>query len=185
MKTYTIVAGVNGCGKSSLTGVLRTEIDNLGKIIDVDRITAACGGNAIEGGKKAVALIDECLEKEICFTQETTLSGRKTLHTVKRAIEKGYHIRLYYVGLDTLEESLLRIANRVKRGGHDIDTDKVTNRFGKRFEDLLAVLPYCNEATFYDNDNGFTTVAKYKNGELQLIGQKSPLWLTELKNKIN
>ena len=40
MKTYTIVAGVNGCGKSSLTGVLRTEIDNLGKIIDVDKITA-------------------------------------------------------------------------------------------------------------------------------------------------
>ena len=45
MKTYTIVAGVNGCGKSSLTGVLRTEIDNLGKIIDVDKITAELGGN--------------------------------------------------------------------------------------------------------------------------------------------
>jgi len=52
MKTYTIIAGVNGCGKSSLTGVLKTEIDNLGKVIDVDKITVACGGNAIEGGKK-------------------------------------------------------------------------------------------------------------------------------------
>ena len=59
MKTYTIVAGVNGCGKSSLTGVLRTEIDNLGRIIDVDKITAACNGNLLEGGKKAIALIDE------------------------------------------------------------------------------------------------------------------------------
>ena len=38
MKTYTIVAGVNGCGKSSLTGALRSELDNLGKIIDVDKI---------------------------------------------------------------------------------------------------------------------------------------------------
>ena len=65
MKTYTIVAGVNGCGKSSLTGVLRTEIDNLGKIIDVDKIIFACSGNAIEGGKQAVAIIDDCLEKEI------------------------------------------------------------------------------------------------------------------------
>ena len=70
MKTYTIVAGVNGCGKSSLTGVLRTEIDNLGKIIDVDKITASCGGNLLEGGKKAVALIDECLEKEIAAALE-------------------------------------------------------------------------------------------------------------------
>ena len=90
MKTYTIVAGVNGCGKSSLTGVLRTEIDNLGKIIDVDKMTAESGGNLLEGGKKAVELIDDCLEKEICFTQETTLSGRETLDTIKRAIAKDY-----------------------------------------------------------------------------------------------
>lgn len=185
MKTYTIVAGVNGCGKSSLTGVLRTEIDNLGKIIDVDKITIACGGNTIEGGKRAIAIIDDCLEKEICFTQETTLSGRKTLNTVKRAIEKDYYIRLYYVGLDTKEESLLRIENRVKKGGHNIDTGAVSKRFDKRFEDLLIVLPYCNEATFYDNDNGFVTVAKYKNGELQPIGKNSPKWLKELIEKMN
>lgn len=185
MKTYTIVAGVNGCGKSSLTGVLRTEIDNLGKIIDVDKITVSCNGNALQGGKKAVALIDDCLEKEICFTQETTLSGRKTLDTIKRAIAKDYYIRLYYVGLDTVDESLLRIANRVKKGGHNIETEAVNRRFGKRFEDLLAVLPYCNEATFYDNDNGFVTVAKYKNGELQIIGQNPPKWLLALIEKMN
>ena len=185
MKTYTIIAGVNGCGKSSLTGVLRTEINNLGKIIDVDKITVSCGGNALEGGKKAVALIDECLEKEICFTQETTLSGRKTLDTVKRAIAKDYYIRLYYVGLDTMEESLLRIENRVKKGGHNIATDAVARRFEKRFDNLLTILPYCNEATFYDNDNGFVTVAKYKNGELQPIGKQQPKWMEELIGKLN
>ena len=184
MKTYTIVAGVNGCGKSSLTGVLRTEIDNLGKIIDVDKLTVACNGDVIEGGKQALKIIDECLEKEICFTQETTLSGKKTLNTIKRAIAKDYYIRLYYVGLNTKEESLLRIENRVKKGGHNIDSEAVINRFNKRFEDLILVLPYCNEATFYDNDNGFVTVAKYKNGEIQPIGSQSPAWLTELIEKI-
>lgn len=184
MKTYTIIAGVNGCGKSNLTGVLRTEIDNLGKIIDVNKISVLCGGNAIEGAKQEIELIDDCLEKEICFTQETTLSGKKTLRTVKRAIEKDYYIRLYYVGLDTMEESLLRIENRVKKRGHDIDSDAVKKRFSKRFEDLLVILPHCNEATFYDNDNGFVTVAKYKNGEMQIIGKNSPKWLTELMEKM-
>ena len=180
MKTYTIVAGVNGCGKSSLTGVLRTEVHNLGKIIDVDKLSVACGGNAIEGGRQALAIIDECLEKGICFTQETTLSGKKTLNTIRRAMEKDYYIRLYYVGLDTVEESLLRIENRVKKGGHNIDTEAVVRRFDKRFADLLAVLPYCNEATFYDNDNGFVTVARYTNGELQPIGHRMPAWLQEM-----
>ena len=185
MKTYTIIAGVNGCGKSSLTGVLKNEVDHLGRMIDVDKITADCGGNALDGGKRAISMIDECLEKEICFTQETTLSGKKTLDTVKRAIEKDYRIRLYYVGLDTLEESLLRIENRVRKGGHNIRTEAVTRRFAKRFEDLLAVLPHCNEATFFDNDNGFIPVAKYKNGELHLISDRCPQWLRELIEKMD
>ena len=57
MKTYTVIADVNGYGKSSLTGVLKSEIDNLGKIIDVDKITVAYGGNSIEGGKKPLQLL--------------------------------------------------------------------------------------------------------------------------------
>lgn len=180
MKTYTIVAGVNGAGKSSLTGVLRTEMTNLGKIVDVDKMIVKCGGNVIEGGKKSIELIDNCLEKEICFTQETTLSGHRILNTVKKAIEKGYYIRLYYVGLNTVEESLARIENRVKKGGHNIPDTDVKRRFGKRFEDLVAILQYCDEATFYDNENGFAAVAEYKNGEILQIGNLKPEWLKEL-----
>lgn len=180
MKTYTIVAGVNGAGKSSLTGVLRTEMTNLGKIVDVDKIIAKCGGNVIEGGKKSIELIEDCLEKEVCFTQETTLSGHRVLNTVKRAIEKGYYVRLYYVGLNTVEESLVRIENRVKKGGHNIPDADVLRRFGKRFEDLMAVLQYCDEATFYDNENGFVAVAEYRNGDILQIGNIKPKWLEEL-----
>lgn len=180
MKTYTIVAGVNGAGKSSLTGVLRTEMTNLGKIVDVDKMIVKCGGNIIEGGKKSIELIDECLEKEICFTQETTLSEHRILNTVKSAIEKGYYIRLYYVGLNSVEESLVRIENRVKKGGHNIPDSDVKRRFSKRFEDLTAILEYCDEATFYDNENGFVAVAEYKNGEILQIGNLKPKWLEEL-----
>ena len=185
MKTYTIVAGVNGAGKSSLTGVLRTEMTNLGKIVDVDKMIVKCGGNVIEGGKKSIELIDECLQKEICFTQETTLSGHRILNTVKKAIEKGYYIRLYYVGLNSVEESLVRIENRVKKGGHNIPDSDVKRRFNKRFEDLVAILQYCDEATFYDNENGFVAVAEYKNGEILQIGNLEPQWLKELMEHIS
>ena len=185
MKTYTIVAGVNGAGKSSLTGVLRTEMTNLGKIVDVDKMIVKCGGNVIEGRKKSIELIDECLEKGICFTQETTLSGHRILNTVKQAIEKDYYIRLYYVGLNSVEESLVRIENRVKKGGHNIPDSDVIRRFNKRFEDLVTILQYCDEATFYDNENGFVAVAEYKNGEILQIGNLQPRWLKELMEHIS
>ena len=37
MKLYTIIGGVNGSGKSSLTGALKAERSDLGIIIDVDK----------------------------------------------------------------------------------------------------------------------------------------------------
>ena len=51
-----------------------------------------------------------------------------------------------------------------------------------RFKWCIIVVD--NKATFYDNDNGFVTVAKYKNGELQTFGHHSPKWLLELIGKM-
>ena len=181
MKIYTIVGGVNGTGKSSLTGVLKAQLNNLGVIVDVDKITAQVGGSAIQGGKIALDRIADCLNKGISFTQETTLSGRKTEATAAQAKAQGYFVRLYYVGLDTPEECLQRIENRVKHGGHDIREEDVLRRFAGRWEAVAKVLPYCDEAHFFDNFNGFVEVAEYKNGELITKGDKLPAWVVELK----
>ena len=183
MKLYTIIGGVNGCGKSSLTGALKAERSDLGLIIDVDKLAAQLH-SPVEGGKAAVRKIDECLEKGISFTQETTLSGARTERTIRRAKERGYTIRLYYIGLDTMEESLGRIRNRVAKGGHDIPKEDVERRFQSRFSDVLRVLPYCDEARFFDNDNGFVEVAEYRNGELIPRVSNPPRWLLELMGRV-
>lgn len=179
MKTYTIIGGINGVGKSSFTGLLKEQRRDLGIII-VDKLTAELGGNALAGGCGAVAKIQDCLDRGITFTQETTLSGRKTEATARQAKENGFFVRLFYIGLDSPEESLERIANRVRRGGHDIPRDDVFRRFSGRWEALAKVLPYCDEAEFYDNGNGFVKVAEYRNGEVRQIGSLGPQWLLEL-----
>lgn len=185
MKKYTIIGGVNGAGKSSLTGVLRGIRSDLGTVVDTDSITAELGGDKLKGGKKAVKIIDGCLEKGINFTQETTLSGKKTLRTIVRARERGYYIRLYYVGISAAEESCARIKNRVRKGGHDIPERDVLRRFEKRFEDLARILPYCDEVHFYDNENGFAEAGEYRNGSILLHGGYVPRWISELKNLLN
>ncbi len=178
MKTFTIIGGVNGCGKSSLTGVLKAQRSDLGVVVDVDKLTASVGGDMLRGGKLALTRIRDCLARGVCFTQETTLSG---FSTAKKASLAGYYIRLYYVGLDTLEESLDRIQNRVAHGGHDIPPEVVSRRFERRWRCVADVLPYCDEAVFYDNYNGFTVVAEYRNGEMSLRGDYRPRWIMDLK----
>ena len=181
MKIFTIIGGVNGVGKSSLSGVLEAESSDLGTIIDTDKITAKLGGDRIKGGKTAVKLIEDCLAKGGDLTQETTLSGVRTLKTIRKARELDYFIRLYYVGVSSSDESIERIKNRVRKGGHDIPEDDVKRRYSKRFDDLAAILPYCNEVRFFDNENGFAEKAEYRNGSLLTKGNNIPKWIEELR----
>ena len=184
MKIYTIIGGVNGVGKSSLTGALKSERTDFGQIIDADKITALLGGDKIAGGKKAISLINDCLNKNICFTQETTLAGIKTEKTIAKARSQGYYIRLYYVGLNSALESNKRIQRRVEKGGHNIPLEDVNRRFLSRFNDLKRILPYCDGAIFFDNENGFVEVAEYKNGEIILKGNYHPNWILELCSEV-
>lgn len=185
MKIYNIVGGVNGVGKSSLIGSLKSRLDDFGVIIDVDKINEQFGGDRLRGGKHAVSLINNCIDKGITFTQETTLSGVRTEKTIIKAKERGYYIRLYYIGLDSVSESLDRIANRVRKGGHDIPKEDVLKRFEHRFENLERILPYCDIAYFYDNYNGYKEVGKYKNGEIISEGNEQPSWMKELITRHN
>ena len=181
MKLYTIIGGVNGVGKSSLSGVLSSENRDLGIIIDTDKLTLQLGGDRIKGGKAAISMINDCLQRGINFTQETTLSGFRTLRTIKQARELDYTVRLYYIGVGSYEESISRIQNRVCKGGHDIPAADVERRYEKRFDDLAKVLPYCNEVIFFDNENGFTEVGYYRNGAVVITADSPPKWIVELK----
>lgn len=156
MKTYTIVTGVSGAGKSSFIGGLR---------------------------EKAVpcADIETCLEKGISFTQETTLTDSSAEYIVSKAKELDYYIEMYYIGLNTFEEYLARVKNRVMRGGHNVTEADLRYQFAKRWDTLKEILPYCDEAHFLDNDNGFVNVAEYRNGEVVRIGELRPDWLAELQ----
>ena len=180
MPKFTIVAGVNGVGKSSLSGVLKSERDNLGYIVNVDKLSYENRCSPLEAGKIAIEKISQFLTKEISFSQETTLSGKRTASTVKLAKEKGYSIELFYIGLNSSEECLKRIRNRVEKGGHDVSSVDVLRRYKKRFEDLLKILPYCDDARFFDNENGFIEVGEYRNGEVISKGDYKPPWLIEL-----
>ena len=89
MKIYTIIGGVNGCGKSSLTGSIKAERTDLGIIVDPDKITAELGGDEYEGGKVAVEKLERALADGVSFTQETTLSGGYARKLARRPRRPG------------------------------------------------------------------------------------------------
>ena len=137
-----------------------------------------------EGYIKAVEEIKYCLDNNISFTQETTLSGHRTEKTIQQARKQGYYVIMYYVGLNSKEESLARIENRVRKGGHDIPKNDVCRRFDNRFDSLKRIVPLCDEVIFYDNENGFIKVAEIKNNKFNYSNGYRPKWITEFENKL-
>lgn len=185
MNNYVIVAGADGTGKSSLRGVLEGQNVLLGHIIDADAIAKENDFDNIKAGKRAIEEINYCLENNLSFTQETTLAGYRTVRTIKQARKQGYYITMYYVGLSSMEESIDRITNRVRKGGHNIPIDDVKRRYEKRISSLSRVIPLCDEVIFYDNENGFIKVAEIKNNKFQYFNGYKPKWLVEYQNALN
>ena len=128
--------------------------------------------------------LNYCLENNLSFTQETTLAGHRTVRTIKQARKQGYYITMYYVGLSSMEESIDRITNRVRKGGHNIPIDDVKRRYEKRISSLSKVIPLCDEVIFYDNENGFIKVAEVKNNKFQYFNGYKPKWIVEYKNAL-
>ena len=178
---YTIVGGVNGVGKPTFIRTHKELYPSSGEIIDADQITADLGGDPLIGGKAALKKIRKCLRKRVSFLQETTLSGYKTNATAKKALEQGYIVHLIYIGLDTVEESLRRIENRVREGGHDIPRKDVIRRFQNRWDAVSKILPYCVEAEFYDNEEDFVKVAEYRDGKFRRFANNTCFWIDELE----
>ena len=88
---YTVFAGANGSGKSSL---YETQlIVNTGERINVDDIANDTKEQyrvfPINAGKTAVEKMNLCIARRIPFNQETTLSGHSALRTIKRVAEIG------------------------------------------------------------------------------------------------
>ena len=183
MKELILIAGVNGTGKSSFRGVLEGQGVALGHIVDPDVISKVNNYNELAAGRQAVKEIEAYINNDESLTQETTLSGHRVKKTVMKAKSKGYRITMYYIGLNTKSESIYRIANRVKKGGHNIAPEDVERRFNKRFESLDRIVPFCDKVVFYDNENGFVKVAEINNGEFEFTNGYRPDWIVEYRER--
>lgn len=171
-----IVAGPNGCGKS--TAYNRTDIEGWGGsvwIINPDLLTAKIvesERNTPESANlAAVQRIERWLEASIEAYQtigvETVLSSGKYRRLVELAISRGFEVRMIYIVLASVKLQLARIAGRVAEGGHDVPPEKVAARRLRSFEQLAWFGPKVDCCWIFDNSTGRPReVGRFVEGKL-------------------
>ena len=159
MPTYTIFAGVNGCGKTSIYKSVYYEENKNEKRINTDEMVARIGSwkdntLQIKCAREAVKLIKEYMEEGISFNQETTLCGKSIIRNIKTAKSKGFYIVMNYIGVE--------------------------RRYYESLENLNQIIEFCDEVNIYDNTYIFKEIIYFKNGNLVWNDNLIPNWANKL-----
>ena len=150
MPTLYVVAGPNGCGKSTLTRtVWRGELE----IIDPDAIARCLPYSPGRAAREAVRRRRAALHSGRTHLLETTLSGSGVLRHMEAARGARYRIELHYVSLPTPDLALSRIRNRVALGGHNVPEADVRRRFARSQANLPSAIALSDAVRLYDNSD--------------------------------
>lgn len=150
-----VLAGVNGAGKSSIAGAsLRDQgLDYYNpdeatrRLVDAGSTPEAANAAAWTHGRR---LLEAAIENVTAHAFETTLGGNSIPALIRRACDT-HAVTMWFVGLDTPERHIARVAQRVKRGGHDIPVERIRTRWDGARRNLIGLLPHLHELRVYDN----------------------------------
>lgn len=158
MATITVLAGVNGAGKSSVPGAFLRASGS--RYFNPDEAAAELrirdpGLAPEEANSKAwrrgYRLLRNAIRKGHNHIHETTLGGETLANELRRAAAAGHDVRILYVGLESPEKHIERVRARVAAGGHDIPDSAIRRRWRTSRLQLIALLPYLSELLLYDN----------------------------------
>lgn len=135
-----VFAGPNGSGKSTFTELLKPPID----YINADEIKKHLKCSDLEAAQIAEKQREEHVDRmeEFCF--ETVLSTDRNLKLLKKAKEKGYFIRCYYILTADPMINIWRVKSRVESGGHDVPEEKIIARYDRALELIKDVVKICD-----------------------------------------
>lgn len=154
----TVLAGVNGAGKSSIGGAyLREHGAEYFNPDEVARAAMATSPGLSQRDANAFAWEEGRRRLEVAIAQgssfalETTLGGETITGLLIEAATQGAVVRIWFAGLESVELHLLRVAARVKKGGHDIPEADIRRRWVGSHANLIRLIPHITDLRVFDN----------------------------------
>lgn len=174
-----VVAGPNGAGKSTLVS---HRVARRIPVVNPDDIAVelpAVGGRPDErrAGAPALKRRSELLEAGASFAIETTLSGSSTLRFMAAARAARHKVTLVYVGLVSSDLSALRVASRVRRGGHKVPVSAVYRRYPDTLARLPRAIALADRTLILDNSGARRRLLlSVEHGRVRFLARDLPVW---------
>jgi predicted ABC-type ATPase len=133
-KKIVIIAGPNGAGKTTFACEFLPNEAGCPNFINADLIAAGLSPfepdlAAVKAGKLMLKEIRAYSRLGASFAFETTLAGRTYARMIPAWRAEGYHVKLFFLSLPSVEMAIARVAERVRQGGHDVPEAVIRRRF--------------------------------------------------------
>jgi predicted ABC-type ATPase len=186
-----VVAGPSGSGKTSAFPGSAFGSD----YFNADDYAAMLNGGSYVGIPRSLrARVGPICEKFILdhivatkdFATETTLRSTVVLDQMKQAHEAGFIVDFYYVCVNSISQSIDRVAGRADLGGHSASEQTIRDIRKKSLINLIRVFDELGRTidllNVYDNSavaQRPKLIASFQNREITYLDSKIPQWLSE------
>jgi len=154
----TVLAGVNGAGKSTILGAyVRNQGGDYFNPDEVARNLIKTNSSLTqqEANSQAWKLgyqqLLYAIDVDHDYTFETTLGGNSICESLHEALDKGREVQIIYCMLNSPELHIQRVIERVSKGGHDIPHAKIHERWNNSIHNVMGLIPRVTKISAYDN----------------------------------
>ncbi len=159
-KQLLLVGGPNGAGKTTFATQFLAQ--RPGVYLGADAIAAELSPHdpyaaRIEAGRQFLHRLDELLAGDQDFIIESTLAGLSLRHALECAREAEFEVIVAFVFIPTPDFSVARVAERVRKGGHNVPETDVRRRFTRTAVNFWNVYRQLADEwqLFYNGDGNF------------------------------
>ncbi len=152
-----VLAGPNGAGKSTAAAHLLPEGMTFVNADEVAKCLPGYPSKAADiwAGRIVLERLDELEWQRADFAVETTLASRSLAPRIVRLRRSGYFFHLIFIWSPSADLSVQRVAERVRRGGHDIPEETIRRRYEAGIKNFFMLYrPLADTWAVYDTSQG-------------------------------
>lgn len=112
------------------------------------------------------------------FSFETVFSHPSKLDLIDFAHQNNYKVYLYFIGTETPKMNVERVKDRVLKGGHLVEAEKIENRYFLTMDLLIDILKKTDQTYLWDNSEiKHKYIGEINRGILDLQLTNIPNWI--------
>jgi predicted ABC-type ATPase len=174
-------AGPNGSGKSTITATFQALPNFPTNYANADEIAKTLAGDAMAQSYAAARMVErqrlEWVTQRQSFAFETVMSHPSKLIQLQQAKATGYMVEIYYVCTIDPRYNILRVADRVSAGGHNVPADKTIERYYRSLSLLPLAIEIADRVTLVDNTELPIESAQSWQGTVRRTVSDCPNWV--------